>query len=514
MTSKERRAAGRRRAWGRSPVILKLERLEGRRLLDASSFLPDLVGSSITTQHYADWNQTIEVQGQITNQGRGAVTVPFNVELYASPSPAIGRYAVPIGQFTISGGVGAGQAVPFDTSVKLPSSPLPGVSKTGVLYINMKVDSTDAVVESNKHNNQGLGIPYESSYIIITPAQPPKLEGSTLALSSSSTTWGSTLTVTAQIRNQSAGAAPATQALLVLTPVGQTAEWPNFVTVGTLNVPAIPPWQTVNLVQNITLPSNIPTLLSGNTNFTLSMIQDANYITNSAYPHLPTVGMGYDQAPITITGGTTASGPLADLAASSVLSSTNSLSWGSSFQVTTMVQNLGQGDAGPFTVRFLLVGLSGSINQGIFLGDAQIPSLKAGYNQEIVQTLTLPSRLPSGMTLNSTGWARIAVIVDAENTVNESLMSNNLAESAPMVVRLPGTNGTSTVPTLPAPGTLPSLKAQPAPRRKIHHPKADHHAVQTPHRKILRRTPKRGPSLFQELSGLPKQVNNLVKKYV
>ena len=64
--------------------------------------------------------------------------------------------------------------------------------------------------------------------------------------------------------------------------------------IGSLSIPAIPAYQTVNVVQNITLPANVPTLLNsnGNTAFTLSMIQDADYVTNSAYPHLPSVGLG------------------------------------------------------------------------------------------------------------------------------------------------------------------------------------------------------------------------------
>ena len=41
-------------------------------------------------------------------------------------------------------------------------------------------------------------------------------------------------------------------------------------------------------------------------------------------------------------------------------------------------------DAGPFTVRFLLIGQNGQVNQGIFLGDAQIPGLAAGFNQPLI----------------------------------------------------------------------------------------------------------------------------------
>ena len=197
--------------------------------------------------------------------------------------------------------------------------------------------------------------------------------------------------------------------------------------------------------------------------------------------------------------------------------STNALSWGETFQVTTTLQNLGAGDAGAFTVRFLLIGENGSVNQGIFLGDAQIPGLAAGYNQPLVQTLQLPTRVPAGMNLNSVGYARVAVIVDAENTVNESLISNNLGESGPIVVRLPGTNGTSVVPTAASPNTLPSLKAQPAPVTKPHPARAAARArriAAQPLKKLHKKAPKSEPSIVHQLTELPTKVNNLIKKFV
>ena len=122
--------------------------------------------------------------------------------------------------------------------------------------------------------------------------------------------------------------------------------------------------------------------------------------------------------------------------------------------MTTTLQNLGAGDAGAFLVRFLLIGENGQLNSGIYLGDAQIPGLAAGYNQPLIQTLQLPTRVPAGMNLNSVGYAKIAVVVDGEDSVNETLISNNLGESAPITVRLPGTNGTSVVPTTVGGGRL------------------------------------------------------------
>ena len=72
MSSHDRRAAGRRRAWGRGPIILKLESLERRALLaaDGQHRSPDLVNSALTvSSSVADWGNTVEVEGRVTNQG-------------------------------------------------------------------------------------------------------------------------------------------------------------------------------------------------------------------------------------------------------------------------------------------------------------------------------------------------------------------------------------------------------------------------------------------------------------
>ena len=63
MPTLNRRAAGRRRAWGRGPIILRFDSLEPRELLTAPPPLADLAGSSLVTVHAADWNDTVAVQG-------------------------------------------------------------------------------------------------------------------------------------------------------------------------------------------------------------------------------------------------------------------------------------------------------------------------------------------------------------------------------------------------------------------------------------------------------------------
>ena len=264
--------------------------------------------------------------------------------------------------------------------------------------------------------------------------------------------------MTAQITNESAGASPQTEAILSLTPSGLNYGNSTTVGIGTITVPPMSGYQTINLVQNITLPAVEPLSITNYTNFGLTMTQDGNYVTNDQYPNQPAQGVGYDQTPITITTSSTSTattGPLPDLAASSVVAPTGTVSWGQTIQVSTVVQNIGQGAAGSFQVFYLLTGQAGSINDAIYLGQTTVPSLAAGADDPITQSLTLPTRLPSGVTLGNVGYGRIAVIVDPNNFINEALKSNNETISAPFIVRLPGS--ASTVPTTNAAGTLPTV---------------------------------------------------------
>jgi len=429
---------------------------------------------------------------------------------------------------TVPAGLVPGQSIPYQTSVNLPSTPIPDVSSAGgTVYVAAVVNPTRTVAESNYHNNEDIGPPHDAAPILIEAPLPANLEGTTFAVTPTNPTWGSTITVTAQITNQGTGASPQTRALIALTPQGLNYGGTTTVGIGNIEVPPLAPYQTINLVQNITLPAVAPVSLTNYTNFGLTMTQDAAYVTNDVYPHEPDQGVGYDQTAISITTSATSTatlGPLADLAASSVLLSKSTLTWGSSFPVTTEVQNLGQASAGPFLVRFLLTGQGGSLTDAIFLGDATIPGLAAGYNQQLTQTLQLPNRLPAGMSLNNVGYARIAVVVDPEYVVNESLYSNNVSLSAPFVVRLPG--NATTVPTT-ATAALPSLQTlaqQSQQQAKIaaaasRAARIKARAATAAQKKLHRKRPRSGQNIAkitinvaEELTKLPSQAFKAIKR--
>src|SRR5262249_24100962 len=146
---------------------------------------------------------------------------------------------------------------------------------------------------------------YDISPVTIIPEEPSLLVGSSLGATPTQTSWGQTVTVTAQIRNNAQGDAPPTRARMILTPSGLNPGSAYDYTIGYMNVPAIQAYQTVNLSQQITLPAAPPSSLSGNTQFTLSLAQDTDFVTDPMYPHLPTQGSGLDMTPIAIAANST-----------------------------------------------------------------------------------------------------------------------------------------------------------------------------------------------------------------
>jgi hypothetical protein len=452
MLSNNRRAAARRRAWGRGPIILRFEPLEGRQLLAANP-LPDLVGAALSTSvQTLDWGDTFHATGVVKNQGNGAESGPISVALYASTNPVLGPGSVLLAATNIPGDLKPGDISNFDQVVSLPPTPIPGFSGQPI-YITLRVDPQNTIPEANDNNNFGVGQGFDTSKVTIAQALPSSLLGTSLGVYPDQTNWGQPVSVTTQVRNNGSGDAPPTRAQVILTPTGTNPGSGADVTIGYLDVPAIPAFQTVNVVGTVTLPAGPPTVLQGSTQFYLSVLQDADYITNPLFPHVPTQGLGIDTVQLGIAAGTTANlpqGPKADLAATGVIAPTQAIAWGQSFQLTTTVQNVGRADAGPFDVKFILTGASGSLDHSIYLGKASIDGLKAGFDQQIIQTLKLPNRLPPGITLDSVGIGRIAVLIDQDQVVDEALKTNNISQSNPVTLRVLGTDGRSTVPTAPA----------------------------------------------------------------
>ncbi len=466
MSFNKRRAADRRRAWGRGPIILRLEPLEGRQLLAASPVpRPDAVATAFDTVDKLDWGDSFHAVGTIKNQGDASIVDSFQVAVYASPKMDISRASVLLGEVTVPAGLEAGASYQFDESFHLPPTPLAGVAQKQPVHISLRVDSLGKVSESDEGNNEGIARGVDSSVVTIAQHSPANLIGTSLGVTPGSVTWGDAITVTAQVKNDAAGEAPATRARIVLTRGDVTPGGPEDVTIGNIAIPAVAPYQSVNVVETIRLPARARALLDGGSQYILSMVQDADFLTNSVSPHTATQGIGRDMAIVTIApveASTTATtvittSILPDLAVATVSVPPDGLDWGYNFLAAARIENLGGVDSGPFRVRFYLTGLNGSLDRALFLGDTIVDGLKTGGDTLVTQTLKLPNRVPMGLSLPNLGTGMIAVVIDPENTFDESLKTNNAAGSAPVKLRILSPDGEGTVPAvLPAIGKAQS----------------------------------------------------------
>ena len=202
----------------------------------------------------------------------------------------ISRASVLLGEVTVPAGLEAGASFQFDQSFSLPPTPLAGVAAKQPVYISLRVDPTGKVAESDEVNNEGIAKGVDTSVVTIAQHTPANLIGTSLGIAPGSVTWGDAITVTAQVKNDAAGEAPATRARIVLTRGDVTPGGPDDVTIGNIAIPAVAPYQSVNVVETIRLPARPPALLAGGSQYILSMVQDADFLTNSVSPHKATQG--------------------------------------------------------------------------------------------------------------------------------------------------------------------------------------------------------------------------------
>lgn len=490
MPNHDRRAAGRRRAWGRGPTILRFEPLEGRELL--STARPDLVATAFNTVHNLNWGDAFQAAGTIQDRGTGDATAPFRVDVYAAPANDSGDLtrdpgAVKLGSIAIPGGLPAGASTSFNETLRLPANPVPGYDGTSGIKVALAVDPTNAVGEARTTDKQGLGPGVDQSAVVIAPASAPPplpaglvaglaggaapaptptptptpttaaspapstpipdLVGTGFAVASTSRlAWGGGLDVQARVADNSAGAAPATRARIVLTPAGASPGGAADVTLGNLAIPAIAGGQSAAVTGSVPLPATPPSALAGAAAFTVSMIQDADFRADPVGPHRPMQGAGLDQATVQIASAAASQAPRPDLSPADVKAPA-ALTWGQTFQVSTTVLNTGPAPAGPVRVRFWLADASGTTANSLFLGDTVISTIKAQVAQGLTQTLALPAAPPANLQLAPGAAGQILVQVDPENAIDEVSKSNNVASSGPITLKLVTADGTTVVPT-------------------------------------------------------------------
>ena len=484
MANTERRAAERRRAWGRGPMILRFEPLEGRQLLATlaatgtaggaattavgGGAAPDLVVADFNGPTSLAWGDTFHAIGDVANQGGSTTAATTTVQVYASGTPTIGAGAVLVGTLSIPAGIAPGSMAHFDQVLTAPAAAPAGVAVGSTYYLSLRVNAGQTVAESRVDNNQAPGGFQGYAPVTVAPSRSPLLSVSSLSATPTAAGWGSQVSLGATIANLGEGPAPATRARVVLSPYGVSPGGPADVTIAGLDVPAIGAGQSSVLSTGVGLPSMIPASLAGAKQVVLSLVLDADHLTSTATAPASR-GLGADAVLLTPAAGTGAATDASTLPALSVATvqvPSLALRYGRPFQVSALVQNTGKADAGPLKVRFALIDDSNPAQPPIALADASLPGLQAGYAQDVVQTIPFPSRMAAGLPAGSTVNAHVVVTVDPDHAVatgsraNESLsgpaegvsLATTPAGSAPLaadgpVVRSPALPATAAAGT-------------------------------------------------------------------
>lgn len=456
----------------RGPMILKFEPLEERQVLSttsaATTAVADLVIQGVQTETYRDWGDSLHVQGSVLNQGAKAVDKDFKVDVYLSPTAKLGTSSVKLGTIDVTDPIAVGGTVALDQTFDLPSSAISGVGSDQAIYIGLVVDATNLVPESNETNNYDRGQGVDSSVVFITDRAPVQLTPAAFSVAEKTPNWGDQISINLRVQNQQAGDAPATRAIVVMTPAGVTPGTGGDVTIADdVEVPALGAYGSTDVTAKITLPPGPTTGAAQAGKYVLWVKTDADFVTNpiNSAILLQKEGVDYQTVSLSAADGTTAPthvGP--DLATADVLTPGTPLTWGSPFQVAATVFNRGTTDSGPVRVRFLLGGPNGELSNALVLGDKQLDNLAAGSSETINQTLKLPSKLPFGVQLTA-GTGRVIAVVDPENTNPEADETNNASISGVVSLQLPGststTTGTTTTTTTTSTKTTTTTSSKP-----------------------------------------------------
>jgi hypothetical protein len=418
--------------------------------------LPDLVPLSFATPGNLDWDQDFRATGTIVNQGDAATTSPFQVDLFAAPELVSTTGAVAVGSFNVPAGLAAGASYNFDVTLHTPGRPTNALSNRPSYYMRLSVDTTNTVAESNETNNLSRGLQgVDTAVVTVTPRLPSKLVPAGISVSSGVLDWGGTIRVTATVRNEGAGDAPATNARIVLAPYGEDPFGPRGYTIGTVPIPRIGAYQTVSATQEIRLPQFPPTQLSNVGKFVVKMVSDADATADPVVKPInyQSAGLDWTTALITPKPAPVTTISLPDLALDAI-TTPNTAAWDQTIQMKARIENVGKSDAGAFKVRFLLVQSDDPSAPALVLGDVPVDGLAVGVSREVTQTFKLPAQVPAALNAQSTA-GRIIARIDPDRVLDESKLENNRLVSLPITLRLVG-DGTVATPVTTTTTTTPT----------------------------------------------------------
>ena len=194
MPSQQRRAAGRRRAWGRGPIILRFEPLEGRQLLAADARCPTSSAPPSPRPTTLDWGDSFEARGRSSTRATRPTTGAVQRRDLRLDHPDHRHPGRSCSARSRSRPASRRARRPRSTRrFSLPPTPIPGYSASGA-DLHRPCGSTPRTRSPRRNEQQQPGGRPGLRHLapsLITP-QPAVAPGRQLArrLAASQTTWG------------------------------------------------------------------------------------------------------------------------------------------------------------------------------------------------------------------------------------------------------------------------------------------------------------------------------------
>jgi hypothetical protein len=390
MPSLDRRAAARRRAWGRGPTILRFEPLEGRQLLSTSPTQGPDQAATATTPLASDTTATPPAQATDPTATTALGTIP-------TATTALGT-------------------VPTATTA-------PGADATATTAPVQGVPASISVIPTS------VTTPQSASPITISAAggtvqpvtsltQAPDLVATSLS-TPNNLDWGDTFHATGSITNQGTATTTAPFEVDVYASASPTLD-AQSVLVGTIEVPTgLTPGSSAKFDQVLTLPPSPIPGLGTNPSYYLTLNVDPNNAAGeSNLQNNQGQGQGVDTTVVTIT-----PHPVPFLIGTGITVSPTTANWGGVVTINANVYNVGLGNA-PATRARVILTPNGQVPSAddFTIGSVDIPPVAPQQTVTASQAITLPPTPPTPLA-GSTKFV-VSLIEDADHQTTTGLGSS------------------------------------------------------------------------------------------
>jgi subtilase family serine protease len=347
--------------------------------IESDELIADMIISSLTTPAKAGAGQSITITETTKNQGEGAAD-PSTTQIFLSNDSSLDESDILLGSRSVPA-LASGTSDSESTTITIPED-----TEAGNWFIIVKVDGTEAVVETNEANNA------YSRYIQIGP----DLRIIDLTLPTIIIGPGQSISITETTKNQGEGIAGPSLTQFYLSMDSRVDESDTLL--GSRTVPALEAGASDSKLSTMTIPGDTTV-----GNWYILAVADGEDVvtetleTNNIYARYVQIGP--------------------DLRISE-LSVPPTVNPGQSISVTETTKNQG-GTLAEASTTLLFLSMNSTVDESdTLLGSRSVPALAAGASNTKSTTVTIPADATVG------NWYILAM-ADGEEVVAETSEINN-----------------------------------------------------------------------------------------